>query len=128
MTTELDKLKQAFDNQDVPAPSSEVKKHAIAAAMREFEQEKSTSTKGSTHRARLNMTPAGVFNYLFRRRAMKTKEKNLKPFLIGGASFAVLTLALLSTLQLQRDLETEKLISEAIGLSTNGSREDAKRI
>ena len=97
MSTELDKLKQAFADQEVPAPDTATKKAAIAAAMREFEQEKSTLSKGSPDPTRLKNTSKGVFNFLFRRRSMDTNEKNFKPLLIGGASFAVLTVAVLNT-------------------------------
>ncbi len=97
MTTEIDKLNQAFDAEGHPLPSENSRDAAIAHAMEAFARENPSTTQGSTDPDRLTNTGTSVFKNFFRRRSMNLNLPNLKPMMIGGASLAVLSIAILNT-------------------------------
>ena len=97
MSTELDELKQACAAEEHPLPSDASRDSAIANAMQAFAQETSSNTQGSHDPDRLTPTRTSVFKNLFGRRPMNLNLPNLKPMMIGGASLAVLSLAILNT-------------------------------
>lgn len=104
MNNEIDKLKQAFDAEGHPLPSEESRDAAIAVAMQAFAQENLSNSKGSNDSDRLTNTGTTVFRNLFRRRSMNLDLPKLKPMMIGGASLAVLSIAILNTQFLQQKL------------------------
>ena len=89
MSTELDKLKQAFAAEGQPRPREESRAAAIALAMQAFEKENSATAQGSAKPDRLTNIGTRMFNFLFRRRPMDATYPNLRPYLLGGASLAV---------------------------------------
>ena len=104
MSTEIEKLKQAFDVEGHPLPSEESRDAAIAQAMQAFAQEYPSNTQGSPDPDRLTHTGTSVFKTLLRRRPMNLNLPNLKPMIIGGASVAVLGIAILNTQYVQQKL------------------------
>ena len=116
MSDELDRLKQAFDDDAPPTPDEATRKIVIAAAMRAFVEENLNSGKGSGEPARLKNTKQSVFTLIFWRRAMKLINQHLKPYLLGGASLTLLAIAVLSTQYLQNKIpfDTDKWLSETV--------------
>ncbi|MFT4562250.1 MAG: Ca-activated chloride channel family protein [Gammaproteobacteria bacterium] len=115
MSNEIDKLKQAFDDEPLPTPDESTRNIAIAAAMRAFEEENLNPSKGSERPARLKNTHQSVFTLIFWRRAMNTINQHLKPYLLGGASLTLLAVAVLNTQYLQNKLplSNEEWLSES---------------
>ena len=104
MSNELDKLKDAFAAEGKPLPSEESREAAIAVAMQAFAEENEINIQGSSTTDRLTNTDSSVFTKLFRRRSMNLNLPNLKPVMLGGASLAVLGVAIFNTQYLQQKL------------------------
>ena len=101
MANEMKKLKQAFDSEATVTPRKSARDTAIIAAMQAFEEENSSVSQGSVDQDRLKNTGNTVFNFLKRRLSMNVMTPNLKPLLLGGASLAVLSIAVLNVDQLR---------------------------
>jgi len=97
MTDEIDRLKQAFRAAPTPDPHVEAKRQAIERAMLAFDEKNARANQGSGVMDRLRETAGAVYETLIGRRSMR-----LNPALAGGASLAVLTLAILSATYVQR--------------------------
>lgn len=92
MTDELEELRKAFREEGGIEGRAARRKAAIDAAMRAFDEEKSKSAQGTGLADRLRDRGNTFVHFLKRRRSMR-----LSYTLAGGASLAVLTLAVLNT-------------------------------
>jgi Ca-activated chloride channel family protein len=101
MTDELDRLKQALDATR-PEPEPEARLRAVGAAQRAFEEEKAVIAQGSAAENRQNGGRANLLARLFGGRLMNISMPRLKPALMGGASVAVIAIAVLATRDLER--------------------------
>ncbi len=97
MSTELENLKKAFEAEGQPLAREGSRKAVIERAMQAFEEENAPARQGSADSDRLTNIAGAVFGFLFRRRPMNATYPNWKPYLLGGASLAVLGLAILNT-------------------------------
>src|SRR5687767_9821231 len=92
---ELERLKQAFDTERI-APRRQAKEAALAAALRAFEAKKADASQGSGVITRLRTAAREAADILTGKKPMRMTHA-----LAGGASLAVLTLAVLTTAHLQ---------------------------
>lgn len=100
MTDEIEKLKAAFTNDPHVAPDEAAKVKATLAAMRAFEEKNSSAHQGNRTDKRLKGQGnklVELLNLAKWRRSMK-----LSYVLTGGASFAVLAIAIANTGHLQQ--------------------------
>ena len=104
MSTELDKLKDAFAAEGQPLPNEASRDASTAAAMKAFAEENETDVQGSSEPVRLTSTDNSMFKKLFRRRSMNLNLPNLKPIMLGGASLTVLSVAIFNTQYQQQKL------------------------
>jgi Ca-activated chloride channel family protein len=96
MTDDIENLKNAFRTSPVrPRPAA--KREALERAMAAFNQKNVRASQGSPHQGRLTEAATAVFQMLFGRRPVNVKMN----LLTGGASLAVLTLAVLSVTYMQ---------------------------
>ena len=101
MTDELEKLKQAFKADRDQQPAAAPREAAISAAMDAFDEESAAARQGSGVWDRLRDTGNAVYHTIFGRRSMNTTAPSLKPYLLGGVSLAVISLAVLNVENLQ---------------------------
>jgi Ca-activated chloride channel family protein len=106
MTDELDRLREALAATR-PEPDPEARRRAVNAALRSFDAEYADAAQGSAAPDRLSKGRANLLARLFGGRSMKFPVFSLKPALMGGASLAVIALAVVVT----RDLRDEPLIA-----------------
>ncbi len=124
MTDELNKLQAALKDAEVPAPRKSARDAAITAAMQALEEENVQVRQGSGLLDRLKNTGLNVFNTLFRRRPMTTSSINLRPMLLGGASLAAVSLAILNVDHLRQVMPVP---GEDRIASLEAEKPDAKR-
>lgn len=96
MTDEIERLKDAFKASPPASPRDGAKKLAIARAMSAFDEKNAHGPQGNGVMARLRETASAAYETLIGRRSMK-----MNPAFAGGASLAVLTLAVLSANYIQ---------------------------
>ncbi|MCR9136425.1 MAG: VWA domain-containing protein [Alphaproteobacteria bacterium] len=104
MSSELDRMKRAFGRQDAIRPDENARKAAIQAAMSQFDEEFSSARQGlagDDRPRKRNSTLLNAFNW---RRLMTIPHPNRTQWLAGGASIAVLALAIVSVDQIRPDL------------------------
>lgn len=104
MTDELDRLREALDATR-PQPDPEARARALGAAMNAFDEENAAAAQGSAAGDRLSKRGAGWLARLLGGRSMKFPEFRLKPALMGGASLAVIALAVVMTREVQSPLD-----------------------
>ncbi len=113
MTDEMDRLKQALAATR-PEPDPEVRRRAMDAALRAFDEENAQeivgATQGSAAGERQSKGRASLLARLFgglpmNILSMKFPGPSLKPMLMGGASVAVIAIAVLATRDLPRKTE-----------------------
>jgi Ca-activated chloride channel family protein len=92
---ELERLKQAFDTERI-APRRQAKEAALAAALRAFDARRADALQGSGVITRLRTAAREAADILTGKKPMRMTHA-----LAGGASLAVLTLAVLTTAHLQ---------------------------
>ncbi|MGD9869070.1 MAG: von Willebrand factor type A domain-containing protein, partial [Hyphomicrobiales bacterium] len=107
MTDDLKALRRAMD-EATPRPSPEVRARAIAQAMTAYDEKISRAPQGSGVISRLTDAAQAATGKLFGRAPMR-----LTPALAGGASLAVLTLAVMSTAYLQSDIRNRQAVPPA---------------
>lgn len=104
MSSELDRMKRAFGRQDPIRPDENARKAAIQAAMSQFDEEFASARQGSTDGDRPRERYSTVLNAFNWRRLMTIPHMNTTQWLAGGASIAVLALAIVSVDQIRPDL------------------------
>ena len=113
MTDEMDRLKQALAATR-PEPDPEVRRRAMDAALRAFDEENAReiieAAQGSAAGERQSKGRASLLARLFgglpmNILSMKFPGPSLKPLLMGGASVAVIAIAVLATRDLPRKTE-----------------------
>ena len=108
MTDEMDRLKRALDATR-PEPDQAVRRRALDAALRTFDEENSreslAATQGSAAGERQSKGRASPLARLFGGLSMNIPMPSLKPALMGGASLAVIAIAVLATRDLPRKIE-----------------------
>lgn len=116
MSSELDRMKRAFGRQDAIRPDAHARKAAIQAAMSQFDEEFSSARQGSTDGDRPRERRSTMLNAFNWRRLMTIPHLNTTQWLAGGASIAVLALAIVSVDQIRPDLfpsaERKTIVSE----------------
>jgi Ca-activated chloride channel family protein len=93
MNDELNRMKQAFERQAAVGPSDAARQVAMRAATDAFEQENSEVRKGSTIGSRLRERGIHLLNALKRRPFMDLAHPKLTHLMAGGASLAVVAVA-----------------------------------
>ena len=93
MNDELNRMKQAFERQAAVRPSDAARQAAMRAATDAFEQENSEVRKGSTIGSRLRERGIHLLNALKRRPFMDLAHPKLTHLMAGGASLAVVAVA-----------------------------------
>ena len=104
MSDALDRMRQAFESQPDTTPRKKARDSAINAALAAFDAEKSPAPQGildGTRQRNRHTSWLNVFNGSF---LMSFARLSHKHMLAGGASLAVLTLAVLSYDALRPDL------------------------
>jgi Ca-activated chloride channel family protein len=101
MNSELDRMKRAFGRQEPIQPREEARKAAIHAAMASFDTEKSEAAQGTGTGHRLRERRNILLNAFTWRRLMNFPHLNMTHMLAGGASLAVLAIAVVSINQLE---------------------------
>ncbi|MEM8574487.1 MAG: VWA domain-containing protein [Pseudomonadota bacterium] len=105
MTDKFEQLKDALQTEP-PTPNGEAKKAALNLAMARFAEKNAPIAQGIAHEARPNsnggMGPSAIWSTIMT--TLTPLNWNLRPMLAGGASLAVLALALVSTYELRPDL------------------------
>jgi Ca-activated chloride channel family protein len=101
MTDQMDRLKHALEATK-PEPDPKVRREAMDAAMRAFDEENSPATQGSAAGKRQNGGRVSLLDRLFGGFSMINPMPNLKPMLMGGASVAVIAIAVLATRDMPR--------------------------
>ncbi|MDH3581948.1 MAG: VWA domain-containing protein, partial [Hyphomicrobiales bacterium] len=96
MTDDIKEFERALANEPLPEPGRGAKKRALDLAMAAFDEKNANTHQGSGPLDRLKDTAWAVYETLIGRRSMK-----LTPAFAGGASLAVLTLAVLSATYIQ---------------------------
>ena len=113
MTDEMNRLREALDATR-PQPDPGVRRQAIDAARQAFEEEKARENagvaQGSVAGERQNGGRANLLARLFGGRFMNIPMPSLKPALLGGASLAVIAIAVLATRDMPRDPQRLSLI------------------
>ena len=108
MTDEMDRLKRALDATR-PEPDQAVRRRTLDAALRTFDEENSreslAATQGSAAGERQSKGRASPLARLFGGLSMNIPMPSLKPALMGGASLAVIAIAVLATRDLPRKTE-----------------------
>lgn len=104
MSRELDRMKRAFSRQDAIRPDARAREAAIQAAMSQFDEEFASARQGSTDGDRPRERSSTVLNAFNWRRLMTIPHLNTTQWLAGGASIAVLALAIVSVDQIRPDL------------------------
>ncbi|MEE8455683.1 MAG: VWA domain-containing protein, partial [Limibaculum sp.] len=112
MTDEMDRLKQALAATR-PEPDPEVRRRAMDAALRAFDEENMReifgATQGSAAGERQSKGRASLLARLFGGLPMNIPMPSLKPMLMGGASLAVIAIAVLATRDLPRKSAIEPM-------------------
>jgi hypothetical protein len=121
MTDEMDRLKRALDATR-PEPQPEAQLRAMDAALRAFEEEKAVIAQGLAAADRQNGGRANLLARLFGGRLMSISMSKLKPVLMGGASVAVIVVAVLAT----RDMPRKDALTP-LPTTTEQKAEDDKR-
>jgi hypothetical protein len=110
MTDELKRLREALGSTR-PEPDPEARRQAMDAALQAFDEEKARenagATQGSAAGERQNGGRASLLARLFGGRLMNFTFPSLKPALMGGASLAVIAIAVLAA----RDLTNKDAIA-----------------
>jgi Ca-activated chloride channel family protein len=119
MTDDLDRLKQALDATR-PEPRPESRRRAIDAALRAFEEVNPAITQETAAADRQNGGRANLLAQLFGGRLMKNFMPNLKPVLMGGASVAVIAIAVLAT----RDAERREVLTPPPAVTGQKAEDD----
>lgn len=104
MSIELDRMKRAFGRQDPIQPNEDARDAAIRHAMSRFEAENAKADQGMADGDRLRKrgsTKLQAFNW---RRLMNILYPNRTRMLAGGASLAVLAIAIVGIGQIQPNL------------------------
>ena len=124
MTDELNRLEQAFKNDPHAAPRQSARKLALDAAMQAFEEENAPRHQGSGALDRLKNIGNAVFTPFRRRLSMNITSPNLKPLLLGGASLAVLSVAVLNVDHLRQTMPERFGQPAAIETAEQSKRSD----
>ncbi|ODS00684.1 hypothetical protein AUC68_13900 [Methyloceanibacter methanicus] len=105
MTDEFESLRDALQS-DAPTPDPEARQAALKLAMARFQEKSKAASQGTATQPRPissdGMGPSAIWSAIMT--ALKPSNRNWAPVLAGGASLAVLTLAVLSTHSLRPDL------------------------
>ncbi|MCB1490422.1 MAG: hypothetical protein KDJ77_01235, partial [Rhodobiaceae bacterium] len=105
MTDEFDRLTDAL-RQETPPPDAAAKAAALASAMARFEEKNLSGLQGNAEPARPNsrdgIGPSSIWRTIMD--ALKPSNVRWTPVLAGGASLAVLMLAVISTGVIRPDL------------------------
>ncbi|HSF95144.1 MAG TPA: VWA domain-containing protein [Thermohalobaculum sp.] len=104
MTDELDRLREALEATR-PEPDPKVRGRAMDAALRAFDEENAEARQGSAATDRHSKRGAGWLARLFGGRPMQISIPSLKPALMGGASLAVIALAVVVSRDVQKELD-----------------------
>jgi len=105
MTDKFETLKDALQTEP-PAPNNEAKRTALSLAMARFAEKNAAASQGTVDEPRPNSTGGMGLSAIWSAimTTLTPSNWNLKPMLAGGASLAVLALALVSTYELRPDL------------------------
>ncbi len=108
MTEELDRLKQALDaTRAEPDPAA--RRRAVAAALRAFDGETARASQGSAAAVRPKVSgagwPARILGGLTMHLPTHVPLPRLTPALMGGASLAVIAIAVLAVREMPREIE-----------------------
>ena len=105
MTDTFDRLKHALQR-DPPPPDANARRAALTAAMERFDEKNAASSQGMAAQARPSssdgMGPSAIWSKIMD--ALKPTRSGWMPALAGGASLAVLMIAVLSTSVMRPDL------------------------
>ncbi len=101
MSDAVDRLKRGFRDEAPVRARDEARKQALSAAMDAFDEENSPVRQGSVAGARLKAKESGALS-LLRRLSMTFSTANFKYALAGSASFAVLAIAVINTVEFQK--------------------------
>ncbi|MCH5372489.1 MAG: von Willebrand factor type A domain-containing protein, partial [Planctomycetes bacterium] len=105
MTDKFEQLKDALQSEP-PLPDSQVRKATLNLAMARFAEKNAAHAQGTAregrHTSSDGMGPSAIWSVVMT--VLKATNRNWTPVLAGGASLAVLTLAVLSTHSLRPDL------------------------
>ncbi|BAQ16564.1 vWA domain-containing protein [Methyloceanibacter caenitepidi] len=105
MSDKFDQLKDALQGEP-PAPDPQARQAALNLAMARFAEKHAARSQGTApgrrHTSSGGMGPSAIWSAIVT--ALKPSNRNWTPVLAGGASLAVLTLAVLSTHSLRPDL------------------------
>lgn len=122
MSNELDRMKRAFGRQDPIQPDESARKAAIQAAMSQFDEEFAPAAQGLADGDRPRKRTSTMLKAFNWRRLMTIPHLNRTQMLAGGASLAVLALAIVSVDQIRPDLfpssKEKSLESEVATIAT----------
>jgi len=124
MTDELEKLKRALDATR-PEPDPEARARALGAAMKAFDEENAAARQETAVGDRLSKRGAGWLARLLGGRSMKFPEFRLKPALMGGASLAVIALAVVVTRETQSPLDAIAPVNAPAPVELRDDRNEA---
>ena len=125
MTDKFEALKDALQS-DVPTPDPEARQAALKLALARFQEKNRAVPQGMAAQPRPTSSdgtrPSAIWSAIMT--ALKPSRRNWTPVLAGGASLAVLTLAVLSTHSLRPDLF--RPADEAPAPAAKPARQDTK--
>ena len=99
MSDQMQDIKDALARDPGAQARPDARKAAVSAALKAFDEKNSQSRQGLSIPARLKGIGNTIVETLFRRRSMTFSQIKLPHMLAGGASLAVLTLAIVNTQQ-----------------------------
>lgn len=104
MNDELNRMERAFERQAAVQPSDAARQAAMRTATEAFQKENAKAHQGSSIGSRLRERGNHLLSALKRRPFMNLAHPKLTPVLAGGASLAVLAIAVVNLDQIRPDL------------------------